>query len=50
MPTAREDGMKLRKSLHATLLGLGASGIVVDEPEVVSKSWPGFWSMIEGLR
>ncbi len=39
-----------RLAMAFALLGLGASGIVVDDPEVVSKSWPGFWSMIEGLR
>lgn len=39
-----------RLAMAFALLGLGASGIVVDEPEVVSKSWPGFWSMIESLR
>lgn len=39
-----------RLAMAFALLGLGASGIVVDDPEVVSKSWPGFWDMIEGLR
>jgi 3-phosphoshikimate 1-carboxyvinyltransferase len=39
-----------RLAMAFALVGLGASGIVVDEPEVVSKSWPGFWSMIESLR
>ena len=39
-----------RLAMAFALLGLGASGIVVDDPEVVSKSWPGFWSMIESLR
>ena len=39
-----------RLAMAFALLGLGASGIVVNEPEVVSKSWPGFWSMIESLR
>jgi 3-phosphoshikimate 1-carboxyvinyltransferase len=39
-----------RLAMAFALLGLGASGIVVDDPDVVSKSWPGFWSMIESLR
>lgn len=39
-----------RLAMAFALVGLGASGIVVDNPEVVSKSWPGFWSMIESLR
>jgi len=38
-----------RLAMAFALLGLGASGIVVDDPEVVSKSWPGFWDMIESL-
>jgi 5-enolpyruvylshikimate-3-phosphate synthase len=25
-------------------------GISVDDPSVVSKSWPAYWEMIEGLR
>ena len=32
------------------LVGLGASGIIVEDPDVVSKSWPEFWTMIESLR
>jgi len=39
-----------RLAMAFALVGLGASGIIVDDPEVVSKSWPGFWSMIESLR
>jgi 5-enolpyruvylshikimate-3-phosphate synthase len=32
------------------LVGIGAGGIAVEDPDVVSKSWPDFWTMIEGLR
>lgn len=39
-----------RLAMAFALLGLGASGIVVEHPEVVSKSWPSFWSMIEEWR
>jgi 3-phosphoshikimate 1-carboxyvinyltransferase len=39
-----------RLAMAFALVGLGGSGIVVDDPEVVSKSWPGFWTMLEGLR
>ena len=39
-----------RLAMAFALVGLGASGIIVDDPEVVSKSWPGFWWMIESLR
>lgn len=39
-----------RLAMSFALVGLGASGIVVEDPDVVSKSWPDFWDMIEGLR
>jgi len=39
-----------RLAMSFAVLGLGATGIVVEDPDVVSKSWPDFWSMIEGLR
>lgn len=39
-----------RLAMAFALVGLGASGIVIEDPDVVSKSWPGFWDMIEGLR
>lgn len=39
-----------RLAMSFALLGLGASGVVVEDPDVVAKSWPDFWSMIEGLR
>jgi 5-enolpyruvylshikimate-3-phosphate synthase len=31
------------------LLGLAAAGIEVEDPGVVSKSWPHFWQMLEEL-
>lgn len=39
-----------RLAMAFALLGLGTSGIAVEDPDVVSKSWPDFWEMIEGLR
>ena len=39
-----------RLAMAFALVGLGASGIIVEDPDVVSKSWPDFWTMIEGLR
>ena len=39
-----------RLAMAFALVGLGASGIIVEDPDVVSKSWPGFWDMIESLR
>ena len=32
------------------LIGLRVSGVEIEEPDVVSKSWPGYWGMLEGLR
>ena len=43
-------GGKFFNDVAFALVGLGASGIVVEDPDVVGKSWPDFWSMIEGLR
>jgi 3-phosphoshikimate 1-carboxyvinyltransferase len=31
------------------LLGLVAEGIEIDDPGVVSKSWPDYWQMLEDL-
>ena len=39
-----------RLAMSFALLGLAASGIAIENPDVVSKSWPDFWMMIEGLR
>jgi 3-phosphoshikimate 1-carboxyvinyltransferase len=39
-----------RLAMAFALVGLGSSGIIVEDPDVVSKSWPDFWAMIEGLR
>ena len=39
-----------RMAMAFGVLGTVIDGITVDEPEVVTKSWPSFWGMIEGLR
>jgi 3-phosphoshikimate 1-carboxyvinyltransferase len=39
-----------RLAMSFALVGLGASGIIIEDPDVVSKSWPDFWGMIESLR
>ncbi len=39
-----------RLAMAFALVGLGASGIIVEDPDVVAKSWPEFWTMIESLR
>jgi 3-phosphoshikimate 1-carboxyvinyltransferase len=39
-----------RLAMAFGLLGLRADGIEVADPQVVSKSWPDYWTMLEGLR
>jgi 3-phosphoshikimate 1-carboxyvinyltransferase len=31
------------------VIGSVVPGIAVSDPEVVTKSWPAFWDMIDGL-
>jgi 3-phosphoshikimate 1-carboxyvinyltransferase len=38
-----------RLAMSFALLGLRVEGIVVRDPDVVSKSWPGFWTALEAL-
>lgn len=62
----RDDGMKIKPSvLHGAtvqthhdhrlamslaLLGLVLSDLVIADPDVVSKSWPEFWQMLDTLQ
>ncbi len=39
-----------RLAMAFGVLGSASGGIVVDDPDVVSKSWPGFWTMLEDLH
>ena len=39
-----------RLAMAFGLLGMRAEGIEVADPQVVSKSWPDYWTMLEGLR
>ena len=39
-----------RLAMAFGLLGLRTPGIEIDDPTVVTKSWPAYWTMIEGLR
>lgn len=39
-----------RLAMAAAVVGARQSGVAVSDPDVVSKSWPRFWEMIEGLR
>ena len=36
-----------RLAMAFGVLGSVVDGIEVEDPDVVSKSWPGFWSMLE---
>jgi len=38
-----------RLAMAFGLLGLVADGIEVEDPDVVSKSWPDYWTMLEAL-
>jgi 3-phosphoshikimate 1-carboxyvinyltransferase len=38
-----------RLAMAFAVLGAAVDGIAVDEPAVVSKSWPGFWEAYESL-
>ncbi len=38
-----------RLAMAFGVLGLGIDGVVVADPEVVSKSWPDFWSTLESM-
>lgn len=38
-----------RLAMAFGVLGSAVGGIEVDDPDVVSKSWPGFWAMLEAL-
>jgi 3-phosphoshikimate 1-carboxyvinyltransferase len=36
-----------RLAMAFAVLGSAADGIAVEDPDVVSKSWPGFWTMLD---
>jgi 3-phosphoshikimate 1-carboxyvinyltransferase len=38
-----------RLAMAFALLGLVSDGIEIDDPGVVSKSWPDYWQMLEDL-
>ena len=38
-----------RLAMAFALAGLRIDGIELDDPTVVTKSWPAFWSMLEQL-
>ncbi len=38
-----------RLAMAFGVLGCAVPGMMVEDPEVVTKSWPGFWTMLDGL-
>ncbi len=39
-----------RMAMSFTVLGLVAPGVSIEDPGCVSKTFPGFWDQVEGLR
>lgn len=39
-----------RLAMALALLGLATPGVEIDDPDVVTKSWPGYWRMLDELR
>ncbi len=39
-----------RLAMAFAVLGLRVPGIAIEDPDVVAKSFPGFWDVIDGLR
>jgi 3-phosphoshikimate 1-carboxyvinyltransferase len=39
-----------RLAMAFGLIGLRVAGVEIDDPGVVSKSWPGYWEMLRGLQ
>jgi 3-phosphoshikimate 1-carboxyvinyltransferase len=39
-----------RLAMAFGLIGLRVPGVEIEDPDVVSKSWPGYWDMLGGLR
>jgi 3-phosphoshikimate 1-carboxyvinyltransferase len=39
-----------RLAMAFGLIGLRVAGVEIEDPDVVTKSWPGYWDMLGGLR
>lgn len=39
-----------RIAMALSLVGLGCDGVLINDPDVVSKSWPEYWSMLKALN
>ncbi|MGA7228276.1 MAG: 3-phosphoshikimate 1-carboxyvinyltransferase [Acidimicrobiia bacterium] len=48
-PSTMETYRDHRMAMSLALVGLSVPGIAISDPEVVDKTWPGFWEMLENL-
>jgi 3-phosphoshikimate 1-carboxyvinyltransferase len=48
-PTTIKTYSDHRMAMSFAMLGLVADSIEIEDPDVVNKTWPGFWSMLEAL-
>ena len=48
-PAVVETYSDHRIAMSFAILGLAHKGIEIADPQVVSKTWPGFWEMLDGL-
>jgi 3-phosphoshikimate 1-carboxyvinyltransferase len=39
-----------RLAMSLALIGLAVEDVVISQPDVVSKSWPEYWSMLDSLK
>jgi len=46
MPTHHDH----RLAMAFGVLGCAVPDVLIEDPDVVTKSWPGFWTMLETLR
>ena len=48
-PAVVETYSDHRMAMSFAILGLAYEGIEISDPQVVSKTWPGFWEMLDDL-
>ncbi|MFM1823659.1 MAG: 3-phosphoshikimate 1-carboxyvinyltransferase [Planctomycetota bacterium] len=50
VPATIDTARDHRIAMAFAVLGAARAGVTIARPEVVEKSWPGFWAAFEGLR
>ena len=50
VPATIDTARDHRIAMAFAILGAARGGVAIARPEVVEKSWPGFWAAFEGLR